>query len=156
MEEFKDKLKLQNLTIALGCFLLSAFSFVDAIGEAELIPWFAPVTGGSNWQSTWRGFTFGAAIGTLVYMVVVLIRNIWAMHNEAALKKVYVKSNDERTEQICKSAQSAAYRTVLLLQLVAVIITGYFSISISLTLLVSLWVTALLGPVYKLYFSHKF
>ena len=89
-------------------------------------------------------------------MIIGLIRNIRAIRNEKALKKLYVKDNDERTAEIIKSAQVAAYRTLVLAGLVAVVVTGYFSITISLTLLVCVWVSALLGALYKFYFKKKF
>ena len=38
MEKFRDKIKLDNLTIALACFILAIFSILAAMGEAGIIP----------------------------------------------------------------------------------------------------------------------
>ena len=69
--------------------------------------------------------------------------------------RFYIKDNDERTAEIVKSAQAAAYRTTLYVGLVAVIVAGYFSITVSLTILGCIWIPALLGVAYKFYFSRK-
>lgn len=156
MEEFKEKLKFQNIITAICCFILAAFSFLAALGEAGIVPFFKPVGGDSHWQSMWRGFVSGAAFGMLAIMIFGLVRSIRALHSEAALKKLYVKDNDERTKEIIKSAQAAAYRTLLIIGLVAVIVAGYFSVTVSITILVCITVAAWLGLGLKIYYNKKF
>lgn len=156
MEQFKEKLKLDCIITGIVAFLLSAFTVISVLGETGNIPWLTPAAGDSHWQSRWRGFIAGASIGLLVFVIVALIRNIRALHSEKALKKLYIKSSDERTEQIMRCAQASAYQTLLWIGLAAVVISGYFSVTVCITLLIFLWVSALLGPIYKVYFSRKF
>ena len=51
MEEFREKLKIQNIIIAISAFILTTVSILAALGEAEIIPFFKPVGGDSHWQS---------------------------------------------------------------------------------------------------------
>lgn len=156
MEKYREKLKIDTIILAIIALILAAVTALAFANEFGAIDLFTPVTGDSHWHSKWNGFVSGAAAGLLVFMIIGLIRNIRAIRNEKALKKLYVKDNDERTAKIIKSAQAAAYRTLLLVGLVAVVVTGYFSITISLTLLVCVWVSSLLGALYKFYFKKKF
>ena len=43
MEEYRVKLKLQNLFIAIACFVLAAFAFLNALNEAGVIAFLPPV-----------------------------------------------------------------------------------------------------------------
>lgn len=155
MKEYREKLKIDTIIIAIAALILAAASGLAFANEYGIIDLFTPVTGDSHWHSKWNGFISGAAAGLFVFMIVGLIRNIRAIRNEKALKKLYVKDNDERTKEIIKSSQAAAYRTLLILGLVAVIVAGYFSVTVSITILACLWVCCLLGPCYKLYFMKK-
>ena len=156
MEEFKEKLKLQNIINAISCFILAAFSFLAALGEADIIPFFKPVGGDGRWQSLWRGFISGAAFGMMAIMIFGLIRSIRALHSEAALKKLYIQSNDERAIQVWTSARAAAYQIFLILGIVAVVVTGYFSMTVSITILVCITAAAWLGLGLKVYYNKKF
>ena len=155
MKEYREKLKIDTVIIAIAALILAAASGLAFANECGIIDLFKPVTGDSHWHSKWNGFISGASAGLLGFMIAGLIRNIRAIRNEKALKKLYVKDNDERTKEIIKSSQAAAYRTLLILGLVAVIVAGYFSVTVSITILACLWVCCLLGPCYKLYFMKK-
>lgn len=156
MENYKEKLKIQNLTIAICCIALFAFSALSLLGEAGIVPFFNPVAGDSHWQSMWRGFISGAAMGILALMLIGLIRNILALRDEKKLKKLYIKENDERQQKVATSAGAAAMQTALLLGLVAVIIAGYFSITVSLTILACVLSCSLITIGFKLYYNKKF
>ena len=155
MKEYREKLKIDTVIIAIAALILAAASGLAFANECGIIDLFTPVTGDSHWHSKWNGFISGASAGLLGFMIAGLIRNIRANRNEKALKKLYVKDNDERTKEIIKSSQAAAYRTLLIIGLVAVIVAGYFSVTVSITILACLWVCCLLGPCYKLYFMKK-
>lgn len=155
MENFREKLKIQNITIAICSFILAAFSFLSAAGEAGIIPFFVP-TGDSHWQSMWRGFVCGAACGLLVLMIIGLVRNILALKDEKKLKKLYVKEHDERSIQVWTYARAAAYQTFLLLGLVAIVVSGYFSMTVSITILACVWTASITGLLFKLYYNKKF
>lgn len=156
MKNYREKLKMDTVIIAIVALILASFTFLGFAAEAGTVDFFTPVTGDSHWRSSWNGFISGASAGLLIFMIIAIIRNIRAIRNENALKKLYVKDNDERTEQVVRYAQSAAYRTLLMVGLVAVVVAGYFNVTVSLTILACLWVSALLAPLYKLYFAKKF
>ena len=155
MEKFRDKIKLDNLTIGLSCFILAIFSFLAAMGEAGFIPFFNPIGGDSHWQSMWRGFISGATFGIIIFMVICLIRNIRALHDEKLLKKLYIKERDERTIQIWTAARARAMQTFMILGLVSGLIAGYFSMVVGITIIAMTTLQAFTGLFFALYYSYK-
>lgn len=155
LEKFRDKIKLDNLVIGLSCFILAIFSFLAAMGEAGFIPFFNPIGGGSHWQSMWRGFISGATFGIIIFMVICLIRNIRALHDEKLLKKLYIKEHDERTIQIWTAARARAMQTFMILGLVSGLIAGYFSMVVGITIIAMTTLQAFTGLFFALYYSYK-
>ena len=156
MENFREKLKMQNIIIAIGAFILALFSILSAAGEAGLLPFLNPVAGDSHWQSMWRGFVCGASCALLFFLIFGLVRNILALRNEKRLKKLYIQENDERTIQIWTAARAASFQAILILGIVAVVVTGYFSMTVSLTILACIWLSSIIALLFKLYYSKKF
>lgn len=156
MEQYKEKLKLQNAILGFCCLILAAFCFLGIAGEMGLVSFMTPAAGDSHWQSRWRGFVSGASFGILALMMFGLVRNIRALNDEKKLKKLYVAENDERQVLIYTQALRSAMQTWLLLGLAAVIITGYFNIIASMTLLSCVFCTSALCVLFKLYYSKKF
>ena len=72
------------------------------------------------------------------------------------LKKLYVKEHDERMAQIYIYARSAGMQMFLLLGLVAIIVAGYFSIAVSLTILGCVLAGSFLSAGFKFYYQKKF
>ena len=155
MEKFRDKIKLDNLTIAVACFILALFSFLAAMGEAGIIPFFTPTSGDHHWQSMWRGFISGSTFGLIIFMVVCLVRNILALKDEKKLKKLYVETNDEREIQIWTAARSTAMQLFLLVGVVAAIVAGYFSMTVSITIIVCMFLQSMTGLFCMLYYRIK-
>lgn len=155
METYREKLKIQNVTLAVACVILAVFCVLGFLGEAGIVN-LTPAAGDSHWQSQWRGFISGASLGILALLLFGLIRNLLALRDENKLKKLYIKESDERQAQICTLAMSAAMRASLVLGLVAVIVAGYFSVTVSLTLLTSLFAVSLVTIGFKLYFMRKY
>lgn len=156
METYREKVKLDCIILAIAAFILALFSFLNFAGEFGLIPWFNPVAGDSHWQSMWRGFNSGAAIGILALMLFGLIRNLLSLKSDTKLKKLYIKNHDERTIQVQTSAQAAGMRTALLLELVGIIVSGYFNVTVSLTILACVFVSSIITALFKLYYFKKF
>ena len=155
METYREKLKIQNVTLAVACVILAVFCVLGFLGEAGIVN-LTPAAEDSHWQSQWRGFISGASLGILALLLFGLIRNLLALRDENKLKKLYIKESDERQAQICTLAMSAAMRASLVLGLVAVIVAGYFSVTVSLTLLASLFAVSLVTIGFKLYFMRKY
>ena len=155
METYREKLKVQNVILVIGCVVLAAFCVLSFLGEAGIMN-FAPSVENSHWQSSWRGFISGASIGILAMLLFGLIRNLRALKDEKKLKQQYVKEGDERQKQIYTNALCAAMRATLILGLAAVIVAGYFSMTVSLTLLVTVLLVSLMTFVFKMYFGKKY
>ena len=155
MESYREKLKLQNVVFAIGCVALALFSVLGFLGEAGVVK-LAPSVGDGHWQSRWRGFISGASFGILVLLLTGLIRNLRALEEEKKLKKLYIKESDERQAQIVAKALCEAMRATLILGLAAVIVAGYFSMTVSLTLLVTVLLVSLMTLAFKLYFGKKY
>ena len=135
MEQYKDKLKLQNIATALCCVLLAFFTVLGFLGELGIVS-LSPVAGDSHWQSRWRGFISGASFGILALMLFFLVRNLRAMKDEKKLRQLYIRENDERSIQIWTAARAASMQIFLMAGLVACIIAGYFSVTVCITILI--------------------
>lgn len=153
MEHYREKLKLQNLLLGILCCVLGAFCLLMALnGRLVSLPGSEP---SGRWQSFWKGFSTGASSGVLVVAVFRLVRNLRAMGNDAALKKLYVREHDERTEKIYTCARSAAMQAFLLGGMAAVCISGYFSMTVSLSILGCVISCSLACIAMKFYYSAK-
>ena len=156
MDNFREKLRIQNLIMAIGCFVLAVCCLLFTAGEAGILPFLTPAAGDSHWQSMWRGFVTGASFAILAFLIFGLVRNIRALHNEKLLKKLYIKEHDERSIQVWTSARAAALQAFLLLGLVAIVAAGYFSVTVSLTILGCVWFASIIGLLFKVYYSKKY
>ena len=155
MELFREKLKVQNLAIAMCCFILAIFSFLAAAGQAGIIGFMQPATDNSHWQSMWRGIITGMSTGIMIVMIAFLIRNILALKDEKKLKKLYVETNDEREIQIWTAARSTAMQIFLMVGVVAAIVAGYFSMTISITIIACMFLQSITGFFCMLYYRIK-
>ena len=155
METYREKLKVQNVILVIGCVVLAVFCVLGFLGEAGVVN-LVPSVENSPWQSSWRGFISGASIGILAMLLFGLIRNLRALKDEKKLKQQYVKEGDERQKQIYTNALCAAMRATLILGLAAVIVAGDFSMTVSLTLLVTVLLVRLMTLAFKLYFGKKY
>lgn len=156
MEQYKEKLKIQNVFAMIGCLILAVFA-VFAIGSE--LGWFnilSPVTGDSHWQSTWHGYITGISCGVFALLLVVLIRNRRALKDEKKLKALYVKEHDERTIQIATLARNTAMQILLPAGLVASVIAGYFSVTVSMTILACTFFSSGISLFLMGYYCKKF
>ena len=155
MEQYKEKLKITNLFLIIGCIVLAIFA-VLAIGSE--LGWFQilkPIAGDSHWHSRWNGFVTGASCGIFALLFVSLIRNRRALKDEKQLKKLYVQKHDERTIQILTLARNTAMQILLMGGLVAAVIAGYFSITVSLTILACIFTASITSLLLVGYYSKK-
>ena len=153
MEQYREKLKMQNALMTIGCGILSMFCMMIAM-DGNLITLPKPAAS-EHWQDFWQGFCTGAAAGILLLMVFFLARNLRAMSDEKFLKKLYVKSHDERDEKIYTTARGTAMQVFLIGGLVGMCIGGYFSMTVGLTILGCVIFCSLTCIAFKFYFSAK-
>ncbi len=156
MEEYRVKLKLQNLFIAVASFTLAAFAFLNALNEAGVISFLPPVDADSHIQSMWRGFLTGASFGILGVLVFFLVRNIRALRDDAILKKHYIQDTDERQIKIWTAARALSMQIFVLGGLVAGIIAAYFSMTVGITIIACVAIHSFIGLFCKFYFDIKF
>ena len=156
MEEYRIKLKLQNLFIGIACMILAVCSFLMVLSESGVITWIPAVQGDSHVQSMWRGFLFGASFGLLGVMVFGLIRNIRALRDDAILKKHYIQDTDERQIKIWTAARALSMQIFVIAGLVAGIIAAYFSMTVGITIIACVFVHSMIGLFCKIYFDIKF
>lgn len=155
MENYREKLKKQNIILSVCIAILVLFSLLGIAAEAEWID-LTPAAGDSHWQSTWWGFVSGASTGVWALMLFGLIRNKRALKDEKKLKKLYNQMHDERDIRLFHNARSAAMSVFLIFGLIAVIITGYFNATVSLTLLICVLFCSVTCMGFKIYYSKKF
>lgn len=156
MENFKDKIKIQNISFTVCSVILALFLVFLFIGKTGLIPNLVPTPIDDRWTSVWSGFATGASSTMLGFMIFGLIRNKKALKDEKALKKLYVKENDERTIQVGTSARAAAFQTFLLLGIVAAIIAGYFNMTVCVTIIATLFCASMVVVGFSFYYENKF
>lgn len=149
MKNYREKLKITNWMLAVAVALLAA---VQILAWLRVIK---PVAGDSYWMDRWNGFIAGAAFGVMALFLFGLIRNLLALRSEEKLKKQYAKDNDERTIEIARLAQSAGVQIGLIGMLVAVVVSGYFSMTVSLTCLVCVFAQSVIVGLAKLYYHRK-
>ena len=155
MEHFKEKLKIENRITAVLCIILACFTVLGFLAEAGVVE-LAPVSGDSHWQSMWRGMLSGASFGVLALMLFGLIRGSAALKDEKKLKKLYIKVNDERQQQIWTAARASSMQVSRLIGLVAGMIIGYFNMIIGITVLAVETIHAIVGGCFKLYYNKKY
>ena len=155
MENYKHKLKVQNTVMVICIVGLLLVSLLGIAAEAGLIP-LTPSAGDTHWQSRWRGFMTGAAFGIMGLMVFGLIQNLQALKDEKKLRSLYIKAHDERLALLFHNARSTAMTIFLIVGLIAVIVTGYFSVTVSITILACVLFCCILCLFLKIYYSKKY
>ena len=155
MQNYKEKLKLANIFLTMGCAVLAVFAILAMSSELGWFQILKPITGDGHWHSSWFGFVTGASCGVFALMLFGLIRNLRALKDEKKLKKLYVKEHDERTIQIQTLARNTAMQILLPGGLVAVVIAGYFSITVSLTILACIFTTSITSLLLVGYYNKK-
>lgn len=155
MEQYKAKLKIQNLVMGICCLVLALFAVLAIGGELGWISVLKPVVGDDHWHSTWYGYCTGASCGLAAVMLFGMIRNVRAMKDEKKLKKLYIKEHDERSLQIQILARNTAMQILLLVGLAASVVAGYFSRTVSTTILVCILVSSSTSLFLVGYYNKK-
>lgn len=150
MEKYREKLRLNMyINIAAVVILLA----VQLLGVSRVI---RPVAADSHWADMWNGFITGAAFGVMALFIAGIILSARALRSEARLKKLYIKENDERSQQIATAARSAGAQMFLITGIVAGIVAGYFSVSVSIAIIACVFINSLMCAGFNVYYSRKF
>lgn len=148
MEQYRKKLKLENIFLGTGIGILIL---------VQVLAWLRVITPaiGASWVEFWNGFIAGVSIALCALFLIGIITNIRALRDETHLKKLYVKQHDERCATIEKSAKSTGATIFLLAALLAGIIAGYFSITVFATIIICDVALAVICAAAKLYYRHS-
>lgn len=149
MENYRNKLKVHNIIFTVSALSLA---IVQTLAFLRIIK---PVEGDSHWHDAWNGMIAGMAFAIMGFMIFGIIKNIIALKNPEKLKKQYIKENDERTLQIVKNGQSAGASVFLLLLPAAIIISGYFNITVCITCLAVTFGLSISMVIGKIVYSKK-
>lgn len=155
MEQYRNRLKIQNWFCSISCLVLVVFAIL-AIGSE--LGWFhilIPATSDDHWHSTWYGYICGTSVGVFAVMLTCLIRNTRAINDETKLKKLYVQTHDERNMQIQTLARNTAMQILLCAGLVATVIAGYFNVTVSITIFVCIWISSSVNLLLISYYNKK-
>jgi len=150
MERYRDKIK---LSVWINGAAVAALILVQVLAFTRVL---RPVAADSHWGDMWNGFIAGAALGIMALFIIGLIKDIRALRSEKELKKLYVKANDEREQSIYTAARSAGTQVFLIGGLVAGVAAGYFSVSVSITIIACVFVHSLICGAFKLYYNKKY
>ena len=149
MENYRKKLKLQNVLYSIGAAALLAIQILAFAGVVT------PAGAGERWRGYYNGFIAGAAMGIMALFLVGLIMNLRALHNESYMKKQYIKDNDERSIQIHAKGKSTGATIFMVLMLPVSILLGYFNATVFLSCIGCELGLSLLIAFSKLYYSRK-
>lgn len=115
---------------------------------------FVPVGGGAEWAAAWNGFISGCSASMAALVAAGAIRNILALRSGERLRRQYIKTHDERTQQIFCRAGLTSYWFEVMGRLLAAVIAGYFSMAVSLACLGCLVYVCLTRLVLKLHYCR--
>lgn len=149
MEIYRSKLKTQNILYGIGALALLAIQILAYTGVVT------PLGTDERWHGFYNGFIAGAAFGVMALFLVGLIMNLRALRNEKAMKKQYIKENDERSRQIALMGKSTGATIFTLLLLPAAIILGYFNVTVFITCISCVLALSLFMGFSKLYYNRK-
>ena len=150
MEKYRNSVRTGIIISSIGAAVLAA---IQILAYARVL---RPIAADSHWADMWNGFIAGAALGVMILFIIGIIRSAMALRSEKALKKMYIKDNDEREQRICTSARSMGATIFLVGGIVAGIFAGYFSVSVSVTIIACVFIHSLLCGALKLYYGKKY
>lgn len=149
MNDFKNKLKRQQIALIAGLFIaIGAFVVSHYFVSATLFP--------ENLQDFILGFQTGVFM-TLVFMMVFFgVRNGIAISNPERLKKLYISETDERTLFIRQKSGSTGMNVIIYGLIVGAIVTGCINYTVFLTLLGACLFVVTVRVFLKIYYRNKF
>ncbi|SEH45537.1 hypothetical protein SAMN02910265_00734 [Ruminococcus flavefaciens] len=102
-----------------------------------------------------RGMIAGVYFGIIVVAAFLMIKYLILLRNEDKLKAEYIKTTDERNIEISKATMRTSSVISLVATGLAVLITGFFSKTVSITLFIDMTAGALITVLVNLYYNKK-
>ena len=121
MEDFKKKIKFRfQLCTMYMCSGTMLYFLLQRL--TENVPDFS------------KGMLTGLLVGGDLLALIYMIRCFVLLHDEKKLKEAYIKSADERNKEISKETMRTASVISLMCTGLTIIVTGFFSKTVSITL----------------------
>lgn len=146
LEQYKKVLRLQNGLFGAGALAMLALMVLGALRVVT------PAGGDWTWGGTWNGFVSGCTASLAVLMAAGILRNVRALRDEERLRKLYIKTHDERTREVFHRAGSLSYWFDAFGMLIATVVAGYFSPIAALACLGCTLYVCLVRLALKLYY----
>lgn len=102
-----------------------------------------------------QGLVAGVFVSLMFVSIVFCTSMGVTLRNEELLKKRYIEETDERNNEIAKKTMQTSSFISLYLTAIAVIVSGFFSEIISITLAIDIMVGAIITVAVKAYYKKK-
>lgn len=102
-----------------------------------------------------QGMIFGIFVALDMAVLLYMLKCISLLKNEKKLKEEYIKATDERNIAIAKETTRTATMISIMCTGLAILITGFFSRTVSITLTVDLIAGALITALVYAYYNKK-
>ena len=102
------------------------------------------------------GLQTGIFVGTLAVLFLKMKKLRAALRNETVLKTLFIEEKDERRLLIEQKANTLSLRVIMYITALAAVVSGFFHVTISLTLFAVLALVALVMTITKLYYNRQY
>ena len=102
-----------------------------------------------------RGMISGVYTGIIVIAVFLMIKYLILLRSESKLKAEYIKNTDERNVEISKETMRTASIINLVGTGLAILVTGFFSQTVSTALFIELTASSLITVLVFAYYNKK-
>ena len=142
MEKFKKKIQRRFYL----CLMLSCSGSAIYWGLSYLI---------KDVSDYSRGMITGIYTGIIFIATVLMIKYLILLRNEDKMKAEYIKTTDERNNEISKETMRTSSLITLVLTGLAILVTGFFSQTVSTTLFIDLAASSLITVLVFAYYNKK-
>ncbi len=142
MDKFRKKLERKLRFNTIMCFILPIvyFTMLYFVGSGNTFS---------------HGMVIGIFVGGMVTAVYHLVRNYVLLHDEEKFRKQYIEETDERNNTIAKETMQTASLISMYVTAFAIMISGFFSEIVSITLWVVLLADVLITCAVQAYYKKR-
>lgn len=103
-----------------------------------------------------HGMQTGILGGLFLGLIFGIIKIRGILKDESSLKKAYIKSHDERSQFIFSKIGTTSFYLETFILLLGIIISGFFNPTVSITIVVVLFIKLILKNILKAYFEKAY
>jgi hypothetical protein len=153
----KFEMELYRKTVQKRMTVLAAM--VLAVGLPMIFDAFdvmKPIGGNAAWGDFWHGMLLGMGIGAEILGIFFIARYMGILKDDAKLKAMYVRENDERSTVIASHVGRNTYWFDMPALIIGIVIGGYFNRTVSLTCLAVMAYLLLTRTALYAYYHKKY